>query len=64
LYGAKLLFKLREAVTSQRDARVVFIDLSEVNGLESGGLGMLIFLQRWAHDHNIQLNLFNPLQFL
>ncbi len=53
-------FELREAVTSQRDARVVFIDLSEVNAVEGGGLGMLIFLQRWAHDHNIQLKLFNP----
>ena len=31
-------FELREAVTSQRDARVVFIDLSEVNALEGGGL--------------------------
>ena len=51
---------MREAVTSQRDARVVFIDLSEVNALEGGGLGMLIFLQRWAQDHNIQLKLFNP----
>ena len=39
-------FELREVVTSQRDARVVFIDLSEVNALEGGGLGMLIFLQR------------------
>ena len=47
-------FELREAVTSQRDARVVFIDLSEVNAVEGGGLGMLIFLQRWAHDHNIR----------
>ena len=36
-------FELREVVTSQRDARVVFIDLSEVNALEGGGLGMLIF---------------------
>src|SRR5437762_3920691 len=53
-------FELREVVTSQRDARVVFIDLSEVNALEGGGLGMLIFLQRWAQDHNIQLKLFNP----
>ena len=57
-------FELREVVTSQRDARVVFIDLSEVNALEGGGLGMLIFLQRWAQDHNIQLKLFNPSQSL
>src|SRR6266513_5208003 len=53
-------FELREVVTSQRDARVVFIDLSEVNALEGGGLGMLIFLQRWAQDHGIRFTLFNP----
>ena len=36
------------------------LDLSEVSALESGGLGMLIFLERWAHDHQIQFKLFNP----
>ena len=44
---------MREAVTSQRDARVVFIDLSEVNALEGGGLGMLIFLQRYSIRRNL-----------
>ena len=53
-------FKLRDAVTSQPDAKIVVIDLSEVYALEGGGLGILIFLQRWAHDHDIQLKLFNP----
>jgi len=53
-------FKLREAVTAHKDARVVVLDLTEVHALEGGGLGMLVFLQRWAHDHDIQLKLFNP----
>lgn len=53
-------FKLRDAVTSQPDAKIMVIDLSEVYALEGGGLGILIFLQRWAHDHDIQLKLFNP----
>ena len=53
-------FKLRDAVTSQRDARTVVLELSEVHALEGGGLGMLIFLQRWARDHGIRLKLFNP----
>ena len=26
----------------------------------SGGLGMLVFLRRWARDHNIRFLLFNP----
>ena len=53
-------FKLREAVTSQRDARIVALDLSEVRAIEGGGLGMLWFLLRWAHEHDIRLELFNP----
>ena len=53
-------FKLRDAVTSQSDARTVVLELTEVHALEGGGLGMLIFLQRWARDHDIQLKLFNP----
>jgi anti-anti-sigma regulatory factor len=32
-------FKLREAVTSQRDARTIVLDLSEVHAIEGGGLG-------------------------
>ena len=55
-------FKLRKAVTSQRDARIIVLDLSEVPAIESGGLGMLVFLHRWAHDHDIRLTLFNPRQ--
>ncbi len=53
-------FKLREAVTSQRKARIIVLDLSEVRAIESSGLGMLGFLQRWAYDHDIRLKLFNP----
>jgi len=52
--------KLREAVTSQRDARVVVLDLSEVSAIESFGLGMFWFLLRWAHEHDIRIKLFNP----
>jgi len=52
--------KLRAAVNSQRDARIIVLDLSEVPAVEGGGLGMLVFLQQWTHDHGIRLNLFNP----
>ncbi len=55
-------FKLREAVTSQRGARIIVLDLSEVSAIEGGGLGMLVFLQRWAYDQDIRLKLFNPHQ--
>src|SRR6266571_3365464 len=55
-------FKLREAVKSQSHARIIVLDLSEVSAIEGGGLGMLMFLQRWAQDHDIRLKLFNPCQ--
>lgn len=54
--------RLRDAVTSQLDARVIVVDLSEVRAIEGGGLGMLAFLGRWARDHNIQFKLFNPMR--
>jgi len=53
-------FKIREAVNSQRDARIIVLDLSGVRAIEAGGLGMLLFLQRWAHNHDIRLKLFSP----
>ena len=53
-------FKLGDAVTSQSDAHTVVIEISEVRAIEGGGLGMLVFLQRWARDQDIRLKLFNP----
>jgi anti-anti-sigma regulatory factor len=53
-------FKLRKAVTSQPHARIVVLDLTEVQAIEGGGLGMLWFLQRWAQDHDVRLKLFSP----
>jgi anti-anti-sigma factor len=54
--------KLRKAVNLQADARTIVLDLSEVSAIAGGGLGMLVFLQRWAQDHDIRLKLFNPRQ--
>jgi anti-anti-sigma regulatory factor len=53
-------FRLRDAVMHLRDARVVMLDLSEVEALEGGGLGMLLFLQLWARDRGIQLKVLDP----
>lgn len=53
-------FELRHAVNLQSDARIIVLDLSEVTAIEGGGLGMLVFLQRWSSDHDIRLKLFNP----
>jgi anti-anti-sigma regulatory factor len=52
--------QLRAAVTSQTDARIIVLELSEVRAIGGGGLGMLAFLQRWAREHNIRFVLFHP----
>ena len=52
--------KLRCAVTSQTNARVVVLDLTDMHAIGGGGLGTLLLLQQWAHDHNIQFKLLNP----
>ena len=54
--------KLRHAVNSQGDSRIIVLDLSGVPAIEGGGLGMLVFLQRWAQDRGVQFKLFNPRQ--
>src|SRR5258708_1110045 len=47
-------FKLRDAVNLQSDSRIIVLDLSEVSAIAGGGLGMLMFLQRWSCDHDIK----------
>jgi hypothetical protein len=37
-------YKLREAVISQTDARIIVVELSEVRAIGGGGLGVLGFL--------------------
>jgi anti-anti-sigma regulatory factor len=52
--------KLRKTVTSQQNVRIVVLDLTEVQAIEGGGLGMLWFLQHWAEDHDVHFKLYNP----
>ena len=52
--------KLREAITSQANAQIIVIDLSEVSGIDGSGLSTLVLLQRWAFRRKIRLKLFNP----
>jgi len=53
-------YRLRDAVVSQIDSRAIVLDLTDVQAVEGGGLGMLVFLQRWTQDYGIQFKLFNP----
>jgi anti-anti-sigma regulatory factor len=53
-------FKLRDAVTSQTNARVVILDLTDMHAIGGGVLGTLLLLQRWAQNRDIRSKLFNP----
>jgi anti-anti-sigma factor len=55
---------LKEAVTSLKSLRMVVLDLSDVELLDGGGLGLLVFLHRWTRDNGIQLKLVNPSPFV
>jgi anti-anti-sigma regulatory factor len=54
------VFKLRDFVQSQAPAKVIALDLSEVEEIGGGGLGMLAFLDRWSRERGISLKLFSP----
>ena len=54
-------FRLRHAVRQQTAARTILLDLSGVEALEGGGLGMLLFLHLWTRNHGIQLKVMNPI---
>jgi anti-anti-sigma factor len=55
---------LRDAVTSLNKPRMVVLDLTDIEMLDGGGLGMLVFLHRWTRDNGIQLKLVNPSTFV
>jgi anti-sigma B factor antagonist len=57
---AQALSLLKDAVTSLSQLRVVVLDLSEVEILDAGGLGVLVSLHNWACVNGIQLKLVNP----
>ena len=54
------VFKLRDVVLAQAAARIIALDLSEVEAIGGGGLGMLAFLDHWARERDIQFKLFSP----
>ena len=55
---------LRNAVVSERDTRIVVLDLSEVESVDAGGLTALVSLHLWTCDRGIQLKLVNPSPFV
>jgi anti-anti-sigma factor len=61
--GESLHF-LKEAVISLKQPRIVVLDLSGMETVDGGGLGVLVFLHRWTRENAIQLKLVNPSSFV
>jgi len=55
---------LREAVISEKNTRVIMVDLSEVQMLDAGGLNALVSLHLWSKSRGVQLKLVNPTPFV
>ncbi len=51
---------LRKAVLSQVNSRTVVLDLTRVDAIDGGGMGVLVFLQGWARATEVDLKLMNP----
>jgi anti-anti-sigma regulatory factor len=54
------VFALRDIVMEHDDAHTIALDLSEIEAIGGGGLGMLAFLQAWARENRISMKLFSP----
>jgi anti-anti-sigma regulatory factor len=53
-------YQLRDAVASQQAARAIVLEMTGVDEVEGGGLGMLVFPRCWTRDHGIPCMWFNP----
>jgi anti-anti-sigma factor len=55
---------LRNAVLQEKLARVVVLDLSDVESIDAGGLTLLVSLHRWTENNRTHLKLVNPQPFV
>jgi anti-anti-sigma factor len=51
---------LKNAVVSEKNTRIVVLDLSELEFMDAGGLNALVSLHHWTRSHGVQLKLVNP----
>jgi anti-anti-sigma factor len=56
----KSLSALREAVLCELGGRSIELDLSRVDRVDAGGLGMLVFLHTCTHGLGTELKLMHP----
>jgi anti-anti-sigma factor len=55
---------LRNAVISEKNTRIVVLDLSQLKFMDGGGLNSLVSLHHWTRNHGIQLKLVNLSPFV
>jgi anti-anti-sigma factor len=55
---------LKNAVLTQERARMIVLDLSDVEALDAGGLTLLVSLHRWTESRQAHLKLVNPRPFV
>jgi anti-anti-sigma factor len=55
---------LRNAVISEKNTRIVVLDLSQLEFMDGGGLNSLVSLHHWTRNHGIQLKLVNLSPFV
>jgi anti-anti-sigma factor len=58
------LDELRRRVERLEHLRVLVLDLSEIQQLDAGGLGVLLLLRRWALQRSVQIKLVDPSPFV
>jgi stage II sporulation protein AA (anti-sigma F factor antagonist) len=58
------LDEFRRRLERLEHLRVLVLDLSNVEQLDAGGLGVLLLLRRWALQQRVQLKLVNPSPFV
>ena len=54
----------RRQVEQLEHARILVLDLSEVEQVDAGGLGALLLIRRWSRQHSVQMKLVNPSPFV
>src|ERR1700733_6790883 len=56
--------QLRNEVVAAVDARIIVLDLSDLESIDAGGLNELVLLHQWTEVHGTQLKLVNPSRFV
>ncbi len=51
---------LGNAMSFRTRKRVIVLEMSDVDGIDAGGVGLLASITRWASGHGIRLKLMHP----